>query len=411
MRFKSFLPVGIIAFGVLVLLVSNLLAPAANKQPIEKVTPQVEVVELVPRSYVFDLASQGVVRPRTETKIVSQVAGVVTEVSEKFNAGGFFKQGEVILSIDPINYEVALLRAQAELDAAEAKVTEEKARSQQARKELKLLGKKLNDISKLALRLPQLKQAEADLKAAQANVENAKVLLKRTKIRAPYDALVKNKSVDIGQFVSIGSELATTFAVDFAEVRLPIKESDLRLLSYSSNNNLMPTATRVTLKPSGLENVDPIVTEIDRTEAVLDESSRVIFMVAKIHDPYGLTGKRTTGSAVPIGTFMKATLKSKRFDNLLAIPRKAVSMDEQMTLVDSNNKLTFADINPLYSDETFVYMKANQQEIKRLVLTPLHYPAEGMSVQSLISDKSIYASGNAINNGRTSSDQKTGEAL
>jgi RND family efflux transporter MFP subunit len=237
--FRSLLP--FVLIGLSIAVVVALVAIAKGKRPDRKDTAEVAVlVEAIPaetRSLNFVVFSQGAVKPRTETTLVAEVPGQIVSVSSNFIAGGFFRQGEVLLQIDPSDYETALLRAQASLASREAQYADQKARSDQALKDWTNLGRE-GEPSDLVLRKPQLAEALAGVQAAKAELKEAERDLQRTRIRVPYDGLVRSKLVDVGQYVAPGTPLGITFAIDTAEIRLPLSSSDLAYLE-------LPSATRL----------------------------------------------------------------------------------------------------------------------------------------------------------------------
>ena len=98
-----------------------------------------------------------------------------------------------------------------------------------------MTGRPAEEAPLLALREPYIEEAQARLLQAEAEVKQAQIKLERTKIRASYAGMVSAKSVDIGQYVSVGTNLGETFAIDFAEVRLPLTKRDL-----SKMNSFLP---------------------------------------------------------------------------------------------------------------------------------------------------------------------------
>ena len=110
----------------------------------------------------------------------------------------------------------------------------------------------------LYLRKPQLAEAEARLQSAEADLEESRRNLAKTSIVAPYDGLVSSKSVDIGQFVNPGTVLAETFAVDYAEVRLPIPETKLAFLDLPGAGKAPDLNKMAKLFASGTEKFPDI---------------------------------------------------------------------------------------------------------------------------------------------------------
>ena len=287
----------------------------------------------------------------------------------------------MLLEIDPISYEVALLQAQARLDGANAKLVEERARGKQAEKEWSLTGRSNKNAPILALRKPQLQQSEADVKAAEADVRSAQIKLERTRILAPYDAMVKSKMVDIGQYVTTGTQLASTFAVDYAEIRLPIKEQDFAYLEVPALGSINQLGSRVELSMRKGVEVKTWNTFITRSEGVVDASSRVNYVVAQLNDPYGLIDSKGNAEPIRIGTFVKAKIYGVLTRNVVTVPRKAVRGSNSLYLVDENRKLNFSKVNILRSDSKNIYISDGVDSGDKIVITKLATAVEGMSLR------------------------------
>lgn len=237
------LPVGIVASagGVAATMI-------ANRPPVETVTPEtappgVRVHEVALRNEALRVTSQGTVQPRTESQLVPQVAGRVTWVAPAFAAGGFFESGDVLVRIDRFDYEQMLVSARSQLAQARLRLAQEEAEAEVAQREWDALGR--GDPRELALRQPQLKEARAAVAAAEAGVERAERDLERTEIVAPYSGRVRTTNVDIGQYVPVGGAVATVYAVDAAEIRLPLPDSELAYLDLPlSYRGVAPRSSR-----------------------------------------------------------------------------------------------------------------------------------------------------------------------
>ena len=373
-------PIAIILAAILILILATLLAPKPAKKPLVFKAPLVEVIPLEYQDITFRIASQGSVVPRTETRLVSEVSGLITQVSDNFLVGGFFRKGEVLLSIDDISYKVALQQARSRLETAEASLIEEQARVEQAREEWLLTGKSLDDAPVMALRIPNFKKAEAELAAARANVTEAEVKLARTKIVAPYDAMLKAKRVDIGQYVTTGSELATTFAVDYAEVRLPVKQKDVAFLNLPRINqgNGQGLAVELYYQLAGKKHYWQGT--ITRYEGVVDSASRVHYVVAQLDDPYNVLNQDSRDE-IRVGTFVKASIQGKEISGVAAIPRSALHGADRIYLAGADNQLTMQKITILRSDLDYVYTQDKLDTDLRLVLTNLDAAVEGMALR------------------------------
>jgi RND family efflux transporter MFP subunit len=265
----------------------------ARKAPetVERVArpPLVRVQEVRLADLQLTVTSQGTVRPRTASVLVPEVSGRVIEVSPAFTPGGFFEAGERLLRIDPHDYRQAIVQARARVAQAELLLAREQGEADVARSEWEALGNG-DDASALTLHLPQLADAEANVAAARAAVEQAERNLERTEIRAPYAGRVQEKQVDLGQFVTRGQSLATIYAVDYAEISLPLPDDQLAFIDLPLDYRDQAARTagpEVILRADFAGRVHEWRGRIVRTEGVIDPQSRMVRAVARVKDPYG----------------------------------------------------------------------------------------------------------------------------
>lgn len=376
-----FTPILIIVLGFIVLAALSSMAEKPEKKAQLNLAPIVDVLNIKMQDVVFTISSQGSVKPRTETALISEVSGAVTFVSKKFVVGGYFSKGEVLLEIDPITYQVAVLQSQARLGAAEATYVEENARAEQAEDEWLLSGRPIEDAPLLALRLPQLQKAQADVEAAEADLKQAQIKLARTKIIAPYDALLKEKNVDIGQYVTSGVQLAKTFAVDYAEIRLPIKQHDIAFIDLPKINQTMSAniAVDISLRLAGETLHWP--STISRYEGEVNLQSRVHYLIAHVEDPYNLFGKVEHGEELRAGTFVNAQIQGKKVENIITLPREVLRGAKSLHLLTTDNKLEVIDIEILRADKNNIYTSSTIDASKRVITTKLSAAVNGMSLR------------------------------
>lgn len=339
----------------------------------------VDVITAQERLVNFTIESQGGVQPRTETVLVAEVSGKITSVSPDFIAGGFFDAGETLLVIDPSDYETALKRAEANLAAQRAKLSEETARSEQALRDWTNLGR-TGEPSELVLRKPQVQEAIAGVSAAEADVDKARRDLERTRISVPYDGLVKEKRVDIGQFVAPGTQLGVSFAIDTAEVRLPLSPDDVAYLELpSATSDEGEVLPRVLLSTQQAGELKTWEASIVRTEGVVDESSRVIYLVAQVVDPYGLLGRSDQGE-LRVGTFVRAEIQGKSAGSVVVLPRFALQQDNTVLVANGENELEIRKVTVARAEPRFVYISGGVEDGERVVTTTLEAPIPGMKL-------------------------------
>lgn len=381
-RTKSVL-IGIAIFVSGILIVGGMMAakPKPPKKPVKDTSPLVVVVEPVYQPVIFEVEAHGVVTPRTETTLVSEVSGVVQTVSDKFVAGGFFKQGEVLLQIDPTDYEVGVEQAKARLASEKAKFAQEEAKAEQARKEWDLTGRSRKNAPTLALREPFLLEAKANMQSAEADLKKAEQKLARTIIRAPYDGMVKVKQADIGQYVATGTQLGTTFAIDYAEVRLPLTDQELAYINTPQWGQDDSATSDVVLTADYAGSQQQWQAKLVRMEGVVDSQSRVHYAVAKITDPYAVLDSDNLASPLKVGTFVTAKISGKQEDNLAKLPREAFRDLTNVLVSDKSNQLYLRHLDVVRAEADSVYIRAGLEDGDRIVMTSIESPVQGMKVR------------------------------
>ena len=271
-----------------------------------------------------------------------------------------FAQGQVLLRIDPTNYEVAVRQAEAlvrqrqiEYDGA-ARLRSEGYRAES-----------------------EYASAAAALATAEAQLVRANRDLERTYIRLPYDGIIRAKETDIGQFVNPGTRLGVAFSTERAEVRLPLTDLDLAFVDLASAAD--GNGPSVTLSAVQRGQLQEWAGTIVRTEGVVDERSRVTYAVAAIDDPYR---RNDAGVPLPVGTFVTARIEGSTLEGVVRVPRAAIRGSDQLVFVDDESRLRIRSVEVIRSDEQFAYIRGGASEGERIVATPLDVPVNGMAVRT-----------------------------
>ena len=184
----------------------------------------------------------------------------------------------------------------------------------------------------------------------------------------------------LDSFVSKGSQVGSVFSVTNAEVRLPIKPSDLALINLPRPGHVPNTNITVELSTQQGSQTLTWHANLNRVEGVVGEQSRMHYVIATIPDPYGLSTPST--SPLKMGSFVRAKLQAPPVSNLLSLPRGAVYGDGKILLIDKNSTLRFQKINLVHGDENNIYFRYTHkmEGTKRVSLTPLSNPIEGTTV-------------------------------
>ena len=376
---KKYVPLLLVLGAIAVTVIMFLSQPEPVKAAAPEAALAVKTQILKSTSVTLEVESQGTVQPRTRTSLISEVSGAVLEVSEQFIVGGTFGAGDVLLSLDPTDYEVALQRAEAQLISANARLELEKARAIQAAKEWQMTGRPQSEAPILALRKPYLAEAEANILQSKAEVKRAKQKLEKTKIRAPYAGMVAFKSADVGQYVTTGSRLGETFAIDFVEVRLPLTERDLARMDALTFKGI-PSESMVTLSGSVNGKQREWLAEVVRSEGVVNEINRSQYLVARMSDPYGISGSGDSVSPpLLVGTFVTAKLKGKVLEDVFELPRSALLQGSKVATVDSQTRMNIRAVDVIFSDDSFYYVTGLNDGVQ-VITSALGTPIEGLKL-------------------------------
>ena len=235
----------------------------------------------------------------------------------------------------------------------------------------------------IALRIPYLEEARANVLSAEADLKKAERKQSLTVIRSPYDAMIKEKLVDVGQYVSTGTQLARTFAVDFAEVRLPLTDQDIAFLNLpvkitSDNQAIQGPLVELSSVIGGDEYRWPA--RIVRTEGVIDQRTRVHYAVARVADPYALND-RDERPPLAMGSFVKASIQGTLMKDVIAVPLQAIRGMDQVLIKDKDDKLRIHRVKIIRTDDKFAYVKDAELDNKAAITTAVYNPIDGMQVR------------------------------
>jgi len=384
---RSSIPRILIIVGGTALLVVALLL--SRRTPEERApaefAPLVRTTIVRANPHRFKVRAQGVVEPRTESELIPQISGEVVWISPALAAGGFFEEDELLARIDDADYRV-------DREAARAVVARAESEFARAEKELErqrqLADRSVASQSRIDDAENAFKVAEASLREARARSERAERDLARTRIDAPFRGRVRSEQVDVGQFVTRGDPIAILYGVEYAEVRLPLPDRELAYLD-------VPLLPEIARRDQGS---DPIGAPVElraefagvehrwqghlvRTEGELDPRSRMVQLVARVADPFGLVEPRSAPLAV--GLFVEAEIEGELVERAFVLPREALRPGNEVYVVDSEGRLHFRDVEILRIERDAVVIAKGLAEGEQVSISPLQAALDGMRVRVL----------------------------
>jgi RND family efflux transporter MFP subunit len=347
------------------------LKPTAAEVTPARPVPTVEIIRAQPQSIQLTVRSQGTVLPRTETELTVDVSGRILEIADNFRAGGQIEAGDVLLRIDPVDYQTALAARAADLASARLALAQEQALSEQAAADWQAVGE--GTPSALTLRQPQLALANARVVSAEAMLQQAERDLARTEVKAPYRGRVLSKSVDLGQYVSASpaAPIARIYATDRAEIRLPVTEREASLLQPDAAD-----AARLDVRITHANKLQAHVWQgkLSRMEATIDPANRLLYAVAEVQDPF-------TEPQLRRGQFVHAAIAGKVIEQAYSIPRYALRGSDTVYIASAESTLQTRRIDIVNSDAQQVIIRAGLQAGERVVVSPIAYFIENMPVE------------------------------
>ncbi|MDE0658491.1 MAG: efflux RND transporter periplasmic adaptor subunit [Gammaproteobacteria bacterium] len=373
-RYLGSFSVAVVGIALMVVIVAR--GPVTEPEDSGVRAPLVRFVEVRPGPVRLTVAAHGVVLPKTESRLVSEVSGRVVSVADSMVSGGFFKRDDVLVTIDRVDYELALEQARARLASARSELAQ--ARRAFARQDRLTATDSVSISNRDEAENRQL-LAEAHVREATAQELRAERDLERTRIVAPYDGRVRSESVDPGQFVNRGETVANLYSVDVAEVRLPVHDEDLAFLPVPLGGAFDPAA-RLTVvlraRFAGREHVWR--GRIVRTEGEIDPGTRMVKMIAEVQRPYDQPAGKPP---LTVGLFVDAEIEGREVGNAVVLPRAALQSEGHVHVVEADDRLAVraVEVLRLLGEEAYVL---GLRTGERVSLTRLPGAVDGLTVRT-----------------------------
>jgi RND family efflux transporter MFP subunit len=379
MNKKILYPVLVLIIGLALAVLIAINKPAIDPQPYTPLPATVRVTRVEAGAEHLTLSSQGAVQPRSQSELIPEVSGRVVWTSPAMVGGGSFSEDEVLLRIDTADYLSAVTRSEASLKRAEVEFefAEDELRRMQSLYKKQLASQQQLDNARRGAQV-----AEANLSESHAALDQARRDLARTELRAPFDGLVRSEHVDIGQFITRGQSIATIYATDYLEVRLPIAADQLVYLG-------LPISTRGQI-PEALQ--PPVTVAADfgnarlfwkgqlvRLEAEVDARSRMVYGVTRLR-----ADSNPEGLLLPVGMFVHARIHGRKVDKVIRLPRSAMRDDNQVLVVDADNRLHFRPVSILRLEHDEMLVDAGLEDGELVCISPMQTVVEGMHVVPVI---------------------------
>lgn len=348
-----------------------------NKPHIDKRTKKVKItkvetlrLEKTTGNIVVD--SMGEVTPAVEVSLNPLVSGEVIFVSKNFYPGGIIKKGQILYKIDPRDYEIKVEKAKSSLKKAQASLDLEMGNQESARIELELY-EQTEDIlpfenKALALRKPYLDKADADLATAASDLRQAELNLSRTIVKAPFNGIIVETSVNKGSYISPNQETAALYGTDKYRIKALVPVDSLSNIDFRSK-----TRVDILSQTSGAKRIGFIKSLTGK----IHENSRMAEVLVEIEDPLGIKSKK---QPLIVNDYVSMDIFCKTIEGIISIPREYIHNGSQV-FIFKNGKLEIREIEALWKNEKNILVKKGVQPGEELITSNISIPVNNMPLK------------------------------
>lgn len=365
------------AVGITVMVFST--EPTAKKAGATKKTAMlVETVQVKKGDFDPVIIVTGNVQPSKEILLSPRVNGQIVQVSKSFTPGGFVQKGEKLVQIDPADFKNNLELRKSELLQAKVDLQIEQGRQDVAKKDYKLVEDMVElENTDLVLRQPQLDAIKARVKAAEAAYNQAKLNVQRTSIKAPFDAHILSRNVNLGSQVAPGNTLARLVGTKEYWVMMSVPLSKLPRISF-------PDATT---KGSEVKIIDQKAWAkgafrtgyVIQLMGALEGQTRMARILVAVQDP--LAYQNDSLPALIINSFVEAQIKGQEVKNVVRISRDYLR-ENKTVWVKREGKLNIRKVKVKFMDAQYVYVSEGLKDNEQVVTTNLSTITEGVPLRT-----------------------------
>ncbi len=379
---RFLLPIIVLAVGVLIF--NHLLKtkPKAKPRvkPVHETIVQVSTVSFKPEQ--TSITAMGSVVAAREIDLKPRVSGEILSMDKSMVPGGYLEKGRNILKIDAADYELTEMQLESDVAMAKSNLAIEMGRQLVAKKEFELLGETATDEEiKLMLRTPQLNNQKATLKAAEAKLKKAKLDLTRTRLKSPFNAVVRSRNVNVGTRVSSSSVLASLVGTDMFWVELALPVEQLKWLIFPQDNSSEKGAL-VHIYPQSAGNSDTYRTGyVVRLAAELEERGRMARIFVEVEDPLCLKAENKSLPPLFLGSFVRAEITGTTMNSAFSLQRSHLRDGNTVWLLGNDGTLDIKTVSIAFRDKETVLVSDGVADGDKLIISNISAPVAGMRLR------------------------------
>ncbi|MEL7833822.1 efflux RND transporter periplasmic adaptor subunit [Fodinibius sp. Rm-B-1B1-1] len=368
---------GILAGAVTLIALIFYTEPTAQQAGATRATPMlVDVTEVQCGNYQPTIQVMGTVRASQDINLSPRVSGEVISLSDSFAPGGYVEKGEPLVQIDSSDYKNILEQRKSELRQAQADLDIEMGQQDVARQDYQLFADTLTEENKaLVLREPQLESARSSVESAQAGVDQAQLDLDRTTIRAPFNAQILSRNVNVGSQVSEGEDLGRLVGLDTYWVEATVPLSKLRWMDIPQNNS--ETGSEVKVRNRTAWPADTYRKgHLFRLIGTLEDQTRLARVLVSVPDPQAYKVEDPNVPRLMLGSFVEVHIQAKELSDVIRLNRDYIRDDETVWVME-NDSLRIQDVEVQFRDAQYAYIQNGLLGGDQVVTTNLSTVSDG----------------------------------
>ncbi len=390
---KAVLPVVVIVLGVLGLRALILSKPDAPRVAADTRALLVDVQPVTRARHEVSVRANGTVIAAEQVVLAPEINGRVVWTNDQLVPGGRFRRGETVFRIDPRDYRLAVDAQSAEVQRAQLEVQLEEGRQRVAEREWNLFESTRTPTAEngstgttapapsddLALRRPQRETAEVTLRSARSAAERARFALSKASLTAPFNAMVLNENVDVGQLVGPATQTATLVGTDAFWVRVSVPLASLANLQLPDGETPGPVV-RVSQQVGGRR--------VERTGRVLrllpdlDSVGAMARLLVAIEDPLALTEANRGSLPILLGSYVDVEIDAAPLESAVEVPRVALREGNRVFVMTGEDTLSVRAVEVAWSRDESVLVTTGLEHGERIVTSRVPTPVDGMPLRT-----------------------------
>lgn len=370
------LPVLVLLAGSLAVYALFQSAPIAERKPRLQQARLVEVITAQNHPQTVQITAWGTVMPARRISLRAQVSGQVKTASPDFVPGGRFQQGDVLLEIEDADYVFQVQQRESDLAKAQAELEMEQGNQFIAQTEFGLLKEPVSEVQqRLMLRKPQLAAAKAQAASARAALEAAKLALARTRITAPFDAVILERQVTQGSFITNNTEIAALAGVNAYWVELSLPVADLRWIKVPEKPEDTGSPVRIhdqfAWQPGAFRTG-----EVIQLLSELDSKGRMARLLVEVKAPL-----KAQSPELLLGAYVRAEIEGIELEHVFQIPRNLLRENDRVWIMNAEDQLEIRPVTVSYRGEEAVLIREGLKAGERIVATEFATATQGMPLR------------------------------